>query len=93
MTSRKFTTDELRNTKNVIKQLLKDLKFKEAELIAADKDFSKLIDPTLVRGVGHKTNTVNLFEIDDIEMLGEIVVWNGQDVYDEKSTNEENDHE
>ena len=93
MTSRKFTTDELLATKDTIKELVKDLKAKEIELKVAEKDFSSTTDPTLVRGVGHKTNTVNLFETDDIEMIGEITVWDGQDVYDEKVQNDEDEDE
>lgn len=93
MTSRKFTADELLSTKDLIKQLVKDLKEKEAELKTADKDFTSLVDPTLIRGIGHKTNAVNLFETDDIEMVGDIIVWDGQDVYEERVQNDEDDDE
>jgi DNA gyrase/topoisomerase IV subunit A len=84
MTARKFTVDELTFTKEEIKRLITELKDKEKELKEAKKSFELYTDPTLIRGVGHKTNVVNLFETNDIEIINDITVWDGQDVYDEK---------
>lgn len=93
MTARKFTVDELLATKDTIKELVKNLKAKEVELKEVDKAFNKLIDPTLVRGVSHKTNTVNLFETDDIQIIDDIIIWDGQDIYDEKDENSDDEDE
>jgi len=84
MTARKFTVDELEFTKQEIKRLTTELKDKEKELKEAKKAFESYDDHTLARGVGHKTNVVNLFETNDIEIIDDVTVWDGQDVYDEK---------
>jgi DNA gyrase/topoisomerase IV subunit A len=89
MTTRKFTLDELSFTKNEIKRLDKELKEKEKELLEAKKEFDKFKDPTIERGIGSKKNIINLFEVDDIiEDKEGIVIWDGQDVYDENTQNE-----
>jgi DNA gyrase/topoisomerase IV subunit A len=93
MTARKFTTDELISTKIEIKELIKKLKDKEVELKVAEKSYNAYTDPTIVRGVGHKTNVVNLFETDDIEVIDDVTIWDGQDVYDENDENSEEDDE
>lgn len=87
MTAKKFTKDELAATKDKIKQLVADLKNKEKELKDAEKVFNEFPDPTLARGIGHKTNLVNLFETTDIEIIDDVTVWDGQDVYDEVEQN------
>jgi hypothetical protein len=74
-------------TKDKIKQLVADLKNKEKELKDAEKAFNEFPDPTLARGIGHKTNLVNLFETTDIEIIDDVTVWDGQDVYDEIEQN------
>jgi hypothetical protein len=93
MTAKKFTKDELAATKDKIKQLVIDLKAKEKELKDAQKAFDTLPDPTLARGIGHKTNVVNLFETSDIEIIDDVTVWDGQDVYDEKVKSDEDEDE
>jgi seryl-tRNA synthetase len=83
MTSRKFTTDELEETKIAIAQLIKDLKEKEIELKESQKHFDKYPDPTIARGISSKKNTVNLFEVDDISENKEgIIIWDGNDIFD-----------
>jgi len=85
LTSKKFTTDELFATTGLIAGLKRDLKEKEKELKETQKIFEKYVDPTLTRGVGSKKNIVNLFDTDDIvENKDGILIWDGQDVYDEK---------
>jgi hypothetical protein len=94
MTARKFTVDELQDTKNTIKELVKNLKVKEIDLKEAEKAFNKFTDPTIIRGITHKTSVVNLFETNDITESKEgITIWDGQDVYDEKNENSENEDE
>jgi len=88
--ARKCTTDELFATAGIIAGLKRDLKEKEKDLKETEKAFNKFEDPTLARGVGHKTNVINLFETDDIvENKEGITIWDGQDVYDEKDENSE----
>ncbi len=89
MTAKKFTKDELAETKVKIKQLEKDLKTKEKELIIAQKTYDNYLDPTLSRGITSHKHSVNLFETNDIETINEITVWNGEDVFEEE-LNEQN---
>jgi len=93
MTSRKFTIDELQFTKEEIRRLTVELKEKEKQLKEAKKAFESYPDPTLTRGIGHKTNTFNLFETNDIEIIDDVVVWDGQDIYDENVENQINENE
>jgi topoisomerase IV subunit A len=94
MTAKKFTIDELNITKNLIKQLEKDLKQKEKEFKEAQKEYDKFPDPTLARGIGHKTNVVNLFETGDISENAEgYTIWDGQDVYEEIVQKQEDEDE
>jgi DNA gyrase/topoisomerase IV subunit A len=93
MTSRKFTIDELTFTKAEIKRLTSELKDKEKELKEAQIDYDKFKDPTLERGVGSKKNIVNLFDIEDIEVINDIVIWDGNDIYDETEKNDVDEHE
>jgi len=93
LTAKKFTKDELAATREKIKQLEKNLKEKEKELKEAQKAFDNYPDPTLSRGITSKKVTVNLFETDDIEVIDEITIWDGEDVYDEKDENLADDDE
>jgi len=93
MTARKFTTDELAETKTTIKQLVKELKDKESELIISQNAYDKFIDPTLVKGVGHRVSVVNLFETEDIHDLDGVTIWQGEDIFDEKDKKEEEEDE
>jgi len=94
MTSRKFTSDELAETKALIKQLKMDLKEKEKELKEKKLLYENVEDPTLKRGISSRKNTVNL--LDDVEDSKEdengITIWNGEDMTEdegEKETPEE----
>lgn len=84
LTSRKFTNDELIATKETIKELQKELKEREKELKESTKLLDKTPDPTTSRGIKSKKTTVNLFDTDDITESKEgIIIWDGQDVFDE----------
>lgn len=94
MTSRKFTVDELASTKEEIKQLIKDLKEKEKELVEAKKAFAKYPDPTLQRGVSSKKVSIDLFDSNDItEDISGITIWDGNDVFDQKDKTDDDDSE
>jgi DNA gyrase/topoisomerase IV subunit A len=93
LTARKCTTDELFATSGAISGLKIALKEKEKELKVAEKEFNKYQDPTLARGIGSKKNIVNLFETSDIEIIEDIVIWDGQDVYDDAAQNETEEDE
>jgi hypothetical protein len=94
LTSRKFTKDELVATKQLIKELIVELKEREKELKASNKIFESTPDPTLIRGIKSKKNTVNLFETDDItEDKNGITIWDGQDVYENTENDEKNPEE
>ena len=82
MTAKKFTKDELVATTEKIKQLIIDLKEKQKELKEAEISYNKFPDPTLARGVTSKKVTVDLFDTEDIQIIDEITVWSGNDVYD-----------
>jgi len=93
MTSKRFSKDELQETKEKIKKLTGELKEKEKELKEAQENFDKFPDPTLSRGITHKSNTINLFETSDIETVNGIEIWSGHDIYDEEDKSEEGDDE
>jgi hypothetical protein len=82
LTSKKFTKDELIATKEKIKELEKDLKLKEKDLIKAKAAFEKMKDPTLARGVSSKKNAVSLFDSEDLTEVNGILIWDGEDPYD-----------
>jgi DNA gyrase/topoisomerase IV subunit A len=83
MTSRKFTRDELAFTRSEIKRYTAELKAKTREFAKIEKEYKKLKDPTLKRGISSKTNVVNLFNTDDIEIIDGISVWNSTDILEE----------
>ena len=86
LTARKFTTTELALVKLEIKRLIKENVSKLKELNAARKAFESEIDPTLERGIGSKKNVIDLFDTDDVEETKDgIVVWDGDDVYEEEA--------
>jgi len=87
LTSKKFTKDELIATKEKIKELERDLKAKEKDLIKAKAGFDKLKDPTLARGVGSKKNTVDLFDAEDLTEINGVVIWDGEDPFDKGGEN------
>jgi len=93
MTAKKFTRDELALTKNKIKQLIIDLKEKEKELKESQIVYDNFLDPTITRGIVSKKVSVNLFETDDIEIIDEITVWSGEDVYGESEQKNIEDNE
>ena len=83
LTARKFTKDELVFTRNEIKRLTKELKGKLKELNISKKKFESYLDPTIERGIGSKKLSINLFDTDDIEEVDGIVIWDGDDVFEE----------
>ena len=90
MTARKFTKDELISTKKEIIDLTKLLSGKLKELNAVRKEFENNLDPTLERGIGSKKTNVNLFDTEDIEETEDgIMIWNGDDIFDEEKAVEE----
>ena len=91
MTTKKFTTDELKETKHTIMELTNALKDKKIELKLADEAFSKYEDPTLKRGIVSRKTAISLFESNDMEELNGIMVWNGGDVYDKPKDDDEDD--
>lgn len=86
MTSRKFTKDELQETKLEISTLTKNLKAKIKESLAAKKQFEKLVDPTLSRGLMSNKSTIDLFETDDLTEIDGVTVWTGDN--DEENHND-----
>ncbi|MCK9446588.1 hypothetical protein M0Q50_06980 [bacterium] len=94
LVSRKFTIDELKLTKELIKTLTNQLKDKENELLISKKIYEDYTDPTLLRGIQSKKVSVNLFDTDDItEDISGIAIWNGNDIYDENDNELTNDDE
>lgn len=94
MTTKKFTTDELKETRHTIVELTNALKDKKLELKLADEAFSTYEDPTLKRGIVSRKTAISLFESDDMEMINDIMVWNGGDVYDKpKDADDDEDDE
>jgi DNA gyrase/topoisomerase IV, subunit A len=90
--ARKCTTEELLATAGLIAGGKRNLKDKEKELKEAQHAFDKYPDPTLARGIGHKTVAVNLFETADIlEDKEGIAIWDGNDVFenDQETDDEE----
>ena len=69
------------------------IQLSKLHLILAQKIFDNYLDPTLVRGISNKTSAINLFETSDVEIIDEVTVWDGQDVYDEKDKNNEKENE
>ena len=89
LTSRKFTKDELIMTKQLIKELIVELKERGKELKESQKIFEATEDPTITRGIKSKKNTVNLFDTDDVSESKEgITIWDGKDVFDDLETEE-----
>jgi DNA gyrase/topoisomerase IV subunit A len=84
LTARKFTTTELAFVKNEIKRLTKENATKLKELNLARKEYEKTIDPTLEKGISSKTTIVDLFDTDDVEEIDGMVIWDGDDVYEEE---------
>jgi len=90
MTARKFTKDEIILTRQEIIELTKSLSGKLKELNIIRKEFENTLDPTIKRGIGSKKTNVNLFDTEDIEETEDgIMIWNGEDVFDEKEIVEE----
>ena len=87
LTSKKFTKDELTVTKEKIKELEKDLKAKEKDLIKVKTAFDKAKDPTLARGISSKKNAVNLFDSEDLTEVNGVLIWDGEDPFDKGDEN------
>jgi hypothetical protein len=93
LTAKKFTKDELISTKEKIRELEKDLKLKEKELVKNKTAFDKTKDPTLARGIGSKKNATDLFDSGDLSEIDGIVIWNGEDPYDKAGEITSNENE
>lgn len=89
MTSRRFTIDELKLTDLKIKELEKSLKGKLKDFNAIEKLFKNTEDPTIARGVGSKKMTASLFETEDVEEIDGVMVWDGDDIFEEKILEED----
>jgi len=88
LTSKKFTSDELKATTLKIVELIRDLKVKERELNKSKATFEKAIDPTIKRGVDSRKTSADLFNVDDVKEIDGIYVWGGEDIA-EKDESEE----
>jgi hypothetical protein len=84
LTARKFSTDEINFVKNEIKRLKIENAGKLKELNAAKKEFENTIDPTLERGISSNKTSVSLFDTDDVGEIDGMVIWDGDDVFEEK---------
>lgn len=84
LTSKKFTKDELSLTTQNINQLTKDLKSKERELKKSKTIFNKAKDPTKDRGVSSKKSSVDLFDIEDVQEVDGIFIWDGDDIFEKE---------
>ena len=84
LTAIKFTTTELTFVKNEIKRLTKENATKLKELNLAKKEYEKTIDPTLEKGISSKTTIIDLFDTDDVDEIDGMVIWDGDDVYEEE---------
>lgn len=91
MTARKFTIDELAFTKKEITRLSKELILKTKEYNLIKKEFEKTPDPTIERGIGSKKTTVDLFDTDDVEEVDGMMIWDGDDVFEEEEKETEED--
>jgi DNA gyrase/topoisomerase IV subunit A len=91
LTAKKFTKDELVSTKEKIKELEKNLKTKDKDLIKTKIDFEKMKDPTLERGVSSKRTAIDLFDTEDFEEINGIMVWDGEDPFDKEENIEDDD--
>jgi DNA gyrase/topoisomerase IV subunit A len=83
LTSRKFTKDELQLTTIKIKELTAALKKKTRELKKSKTAFQKAKDPTIKKGISSKKTTKKLFDIEDIENINGITIWDGDDILEE----------
>lgn len=84
MTAKMFTKDELSQVRNKINGLKKELRVKERNLKKSKKIYEKTKDPTAKRGISSKKSLANLFDSDDVDEVNGIWVWDGEDVFDEK---------
>lgn len=84
LTARKLTKDELVYTLTNIKTLKTDLAGKLKELNLTKKEFENVPDPTIERGVGSKKNIIDLFDTDDVEEVDGMMIWSGDDVFEEE---------
>lgn len=91
LTARKFTKDELSFTRTEITRLTKELKASTKEYNSLKKEFEKTLDPTIERGVGSKKTSVDLFDTDDVEEIDGMLVWDGDDVFEEEQVEQEED--
>jgi len=78
LTSRKFTLDEIKTCEKNIISLTTDLKSRKIEVNKLKKEFDKLIDPTIKRGITSKKSN-SLFE-GEIEEFDGIEVWGGDEI-------------
>lgn len=82
MTAKKFTKDELVSTTAKIKELEKTLKELEQAYKKAQKLFEGIPDPTKNRGVSSQRSSIDLFDTEDLSEDNGIVIWDGEDPYE-----------
>jgi topoisomerase-4 subunit A len=83
MTSKKFTKDELIKTAERIKELEVSLRLAEKALKESQKLFESTPDPTKSRGISSKKMNVDLFDAEDMSEVNGILVWDGEDLFEE----------
>jgi len=91
MTARKFSKDELAFVKTEIARHIKELKAKITEFNSIKKEFESTPDPTIERGVGSKKTIIDLFDTDDVEEVDGMLIWGGEDVFEEEQLDGEDD--
>jgi len=89
MTSKKFSKDELIKTSEKIKELEKSLLLAEKSLKNAKAIFESTPDPTKSRGISSKRRNFNLFDAEDISEIDGVLVWNGDDLFEEPQMEED----
>jgi len=89
LTSRKFTLDEIKTCEKNIIDLTMDLKVRKADVSKLKKEFEKLIDPTIKRGITSKKSN-SLFE-GEVDEFNGIEVWGGDEIIEVEGTESEDE--
>ena len=89
MTSKKFSKDELEKTSEKIKELEESLLLAEKSLKNSKDLFEITPDPTKSRGISSKRRNFDLFDAEDISEIDGVLVWNGDDLFEEPRIEED----